>query len=291
MDSLSRLSVARLSLVATAVIALSCLLTLAGQPASYWHNPGTAIRGDGLSVFSTTNPTFSFWISHGWLPFLLSSILFIAIVNRLIVILPRAMGQLAAIALVFGYTFNNCNWLAVRWHLSFLGGVGACCFAAASLLVWATVTDGEGSSSSLRPFQWLMVLASTLDYACTLIGQPSSYWQNPATVHEGNPMARYFLLHGWEAYTFYMLVFYIVGPLILAGWLSRPASFVVPIAFTIGGYLGASSWFFYEWRMGLETPVLIGCVYSFLIVRFCLREGALSAERSNSTLRRLCICR
>ncbi len=196
---MDRLAVAHLSWVATAVIALSCLLTLAGQPASYWHNTDTAIRGDGLSVFSSTNPTFSFWISHGWLPFAISSILFIAIVNRLIVILPRVLGQMAALSLVFGYTFNICNWLAVGWHLSFLGGVGACCFAVAALLVWATVTNAAVSSGSLRPFQWVMVLASTLDYACTLIGQPSSYWQNPASVREGNPMARYFLLHGWEA--------------------------------------------------------------------------------------------
>lgn len=288
---MDRPSVARLSLVATSLIAFSCILTLTGQPVSYWHNPATAIRGDGLSVFSTTNPTFSFWISHGWLPFVVSSILFIAIVNRLIVILPRAIGQMAAISLVFGYTFNICNWLAIGWHLSFLGGIGASCFAVASLLVWATVTSTGLSSESLRSFQWLMVLASTLDYACTLIGQPSSYWQNPATVHEGNPMARYFLLHGWLAYTFYMVVFYALGPLMLTGWLSRPASFVVAIAFTIGGYLGASSWFFYEWRMGLESPILIGCVFSFLVVRFCLREGSTSADPNISPLRRLCFCR
>jgi hypothetical protein len=291
MNRLGRIGISRLSWVVAGMIAFSCILTLAGQPASYLHNPATAIRGDGLSVFSTTNPTFSFWISHGWLPFVVSSILFIALINRLIVILPRVVGQMAGWALVFGYTFNICNWLAVGWHLSFIGGVGACCFAVASLLVWATVTNAVVSSDSLRAFQWLLVLASTLDYACTLIGQPSSYWQNPATVHEGNPMARYFLLHGWGAYTFYMVIFYVMGPLGLTAWLPRPASFVVAIAFMFGGCLGASNWFFYEWRMGLETPVLIGCVFSFLVVRFCFREGSLDTAAGISAWRRLCFCR
>src|SRR5271157_4829933 len=85
----------RLSWVATAVIAFSVILTLAGQPTSYWQHPGEAIRGDGLSVFSPTNPTWSFWISYGWQPFVLSSLLLLVIVNRIIILLPRPIALMS----------------------------------------------------------------------------------------------------------------------------------------------------------------------------------------------------
>jgi len=36
--------------------------------------------------------------------------------------------------------------------------------------------------------------------------------------------------------------------------------------FMFVNYVGASCWCFYEWRMGMETPVLFGIILSVIIV-------------------------
>jgi hypothetical protein len=41
-------------------------------------------------------------------------------------------------------------------------------------------------------------------------------------------------------------------------------------------FVGASCWFFYEWRMGMETPVISGIIMSVIIV-------SLAFPRSNNT--------
>ena len=62
--------VKRLRWVMLGVILFSILNTLAGQPASFWANPQTAVRGDGLSIYNATNHTFEFFLGHGWKPYL-----------------------------------------------------------------------------------------------------------------------------------------------------------------------------------------------------------------------------
>src|SRR5450755_167441 len=60
-------TVKRLRWVMVGAILFSLINTLAGQPASFWHQPATAIRFDGLPIHSQTNPMFDFFLSrHFW---------------------------------------------------------------------------------------------------------------------------------------------------------------------------------------------------------------------------------
>jgi hypothetical protein len=36
--------------------------------------------------------------------------------------------------------------------------------------------------------------------------------------------------------------------------------------FMLVNFVGTSCWFFYEWRMGMETPVIFGFIISVIIV-------------------------
>jgi hypothetical protein len=47
------------------VMLFSVINTLIGQPKSFWYAPESAIRGDGLSIHNSTNPTFEFFLGHG----------------------------------------------------------------------------------------------------------------------------------------------------------------------------------------------------------------------------------
>ena len=84
-------TVKRLRLVMAAAIILSIALTLAGQPAIFWHHAAAAIRGDGLSINNPTNHTFEFFLGSGWLPFILTSLLYLAGAFLLASVLPRKL--------------------------------------------------------------------------------------------------------------------------------------------------------------------------------------------------------
>ena len=74
MKSFNDSIVKRLRWVMAGVILFSILNTLAGQPRSFWRDPETAIRGDGLSAHHPTNHTFEFFLSRGRQPYLMSSL-------------------------------------------------------------------------------------------------------------------------------------------------------------------------------------------------------------------------
>jgi hypothetical protein len=57
--------VKRLRWIMLGVMLFSVINTLIGQPKSFWYAPESAIRGDGLSIHNSTNPTFEFFLGHG----------------------------------------------------------------------------------------------------------------------------------------------------------------------------------------------------------------------------------
>ena len=195
--------VGRLRWVMLAVMLFSMVATLVGQPAEFWSHPGQAIRFDGLSIYDHTNHKFEFFLGYGWAPYLTACLAYFAAAFALVSALPDRLGLIATFSFILGHFYGGENWLAVRWHAGAGGGLTlySCALAAAvALAVLPTLSDARFVLMRLR---WIAVAALLLDFSNTLLGQPHSYWQNPATVHEGNALSRYFLTHGWATFCVY----------------------------------------------------------------------------------------
>jgi len=258
-------AVRRLSLVLVAIILFTIMLTLEGQPDSFWQNPETAIRDDGLSIYNLTNHSFAFYLGKGWLIYLFVYLIYFSAVFLLISFLPKTVSLIIIFTFLFGYYFAGCNWLAVRWHM----GVKAPMIYGISLAIAITIAAYNKRSKNdeliIHRLRWLMIGAILLDVTNTLLGQPSAYWHNTQNVHEANLVSRFFLLQGWYAYLFMELI-YCAVLYWLVSVLPKKWAILCNFYFILVSYIGASNWFFYQWRMGRETPVIYGCILSLLII-------------------------
>ena len=277
--------VKRLRWTAIVLVAVGAALTLAAQPSRFWSLPKTAIRFDGLPIHSTTNPMFDFFLGHGWLAYLAGVGLYGAIIWLLPTVLPKRLAMATELAVILGLSYSESNWVVVRWHT---GTAGAEFYIAGvalilTLTVLPVVHDREGEG--LRLLCWLMTLTTTVDGAFTLNGQPASYWRDTLTVHEANPLAKFFLETGWWAYATYIVAL-ITVPWFLSMRVSRGTGWVIVLGMTLGGLFGGSNWLFYEWRLGLQAPILYSLVLSLMIVWLLLKgnQAAKPGERPNDGL-------
>ena len=240
-------------------------ITLCGQPESFWELPETAIRGDGLSINNFTNHTFEFFLGQGWVPFVISSVLYVFIAFLLVSLLPRKLALIAIYSFIFGYYFGGTNWLAVRWNMGVNGSVFYALILAPSIVFSSFPRRSSSTNQSINGLRWLMVSTMSLDMVTTLLGQPSTYWHHYETVHEANSFSRFLLIHGWYTYASVDLIYFLII-FWLASTLPRLWALVCIFFFLFVSYIGASNWFFYQWRMGMEIPVLYGVLLSIIIV-------------------------
>jgi hypothetical protein len=186
--------VKKLRWVMVAAILFSMVNTLAGQPARFWLNPEKAIRGDGLRLHNPLNHTFEFCLGLGWQTYLLSCLIYVALALLTVSILPRMAALIACLSAIFGHYFGACNWLAVRWHLGFVG-IGGYGMLLSAAIVWTfSPMLHQTGRQVIKRLRWVMLVAMLLDQLITLRGQPDSYWANPQTVHEANELWRWFLV-------------------------------------------------------------------------------------------------
>src|SRR5580658_5927655 len=117
----------------------------------------------------------------------------------------------------------------------------------------------------VRRLRWVMVGAMLFDKLNTLLGQPSSYWQHPATANEGDTFFHFFLSRGLPVYLLFSLV-YILVIFFLVSVVPRRIGLVVVFAFILGHFLGASTWLAYHWHFGVTGPIVYGIILSVFIV-------------------------
>ena len=275
-------TVKRLRWVMIGAMLFSAINTLLCQSESFWRNPETAIRGDGLSIHNPTNHTFEFFLGNGWQAYVAACLVYFAAAFLLVSILPRRSGLTAIFSFLFGHLYGASNWLAVGWRLGVQGPAAYAIVLSTALALSAFAVPGA-AVLDIKRLRWIASAPLVFDFAFTLIGQPTSYWHRPETVHEANALSRFFLARGWTAFILYDLV-YISVVFLLVSILPETIASVCAFSFMFGGFTGASNWFFYEWRMGMEAPVLFGVALSAVLVRFAFpvarsQEGKPAAER------------
>lgn len=257
--------VKRLRWVMIGAMLFSMVNTLCGQPESFWRNPETAIRGDGLSIHNATNHTFDFFLGQSWQAYLIASLIYLLALFLIVSMLPRAAALITIFAVVFAHYFGACNWLAVRWHLGMKASTLYSLVLAPMIVFAAFPTAGPNSDRILKRLLWVMAGVILLDMFNTLLGQPTSYWLHPETLNESNMIARFFMTRGWYAYLFMNLIYISVA--FLLGWmLSRTGALICVFCYILVGFIGGSNWFFFHWRMGMEAPVIYGILLSVMIV-------------------------
>jgi hypothetical protein len=257
--------VKRLSLVMICVMLFGILISLSGQPGSYWHHPETAIRGDGLSIYNPTNRTFEFFIGQGWLPYLIASLIYLSAAFLIVSFLPRTAALIVIFSFIFGHSYGAINWLAVRWQLG-IGASSIYSVALSALIVYSAFPKlNPGTDKIIKMFRWAAPGTVLIDFINTLLGQPAGYFIHPELVHEGNQVSRFFLMQGWYAFIFYILI-YLSGILWLISILPLRIALICIFFFIIVGFAGASNWYYFVWRMGMESPVIFGMILSILIV-------------------------
>jgi hypothetical protein len=257
--------VKRLRWVMIGAMLFSIVNTLSGQPESFWRNPETAIRGDGLSIHNATNHTFDFFLGQGWQAYLIASLIYLLALFLIVSMLPRRAALTTMIAVVFAHFFGACNWLAVRWHLGMTAPTLYSLVLGPMIVFAAFPTASPNSDRILRRLLWVMVGVILLDMFNTLLGQPTSYWLHPETLNESNMIARFFMTRGWYAYLFMNLI-YISVAFLLGSMLPRMWALICVFCFILVGFIGGSNWFFFHWRMGMEAPVIYGILLSAIIV-------------------------
>ena len=102
----------RLRWVMVATIVIDLLLTLHGQPGSYWQNPATALE---------PNPPVRHLMMMGIGPFLVVVTVYCAIAVLLVSVLPGWIGLVTALVFSRGHFYAGSTWLEARMGLGMNG--------------------------------------------------------------------------------------------------------------------------------------------------------------------------
>ena len=113
-----------------------------------------------------------------------------------------------------------------------------------------------------------MLFAMSFDLAMTLIGQPATYWADPASANEGNPLVRFVMNQG--------IVLLLVGAALYAAVAIAlvtvlPVRLGLPLllTLTIWHYYGASAWLQHHFHISYGFLVY-GAALSVVLVAFGL---------------------
>jgi hypothetical protein len=270
-DQIKSSLVIKLRRVMVAAIASSMLLTLAGQPESFWRDPAKAIWANGQLIHATNAPAFDLLLAHGALVFIAVNLTYMIAAFFAVSRLPRVIALAAIFSVIFVHGYGAAMWLVMRFHFGGGAGIATCGAILGTLLSFAVLPAWQRSREAVNAWRWLMVAVLFVDFANTLLGQPASYWQDPSTMLESNSLTRMFLGRGW-IYYLGLDVILAAAQFALITALPLPIAFVSVFAFIFGNFVGASNWFFFEWQWGWIAPVAYGLILGTLMVLVAFRN-------------------
>jgi hypothetical protein len=112
---------------------------------------------------------------------------------------------------------------------------------------------------------FLLAAVIAFDFLVTILGQPHSYWVDPRTAHEGNPVFRWFMFQGAVCY-FAFIAAYIAGVVGLVSRLPQQTAIIVGLVFLLTHYFAASSWLAFHFHLDLVGPVVYAVVLSVWLI-------------------------
>jgi hypothetical protein len=118
----------RLAWIAAATLLVDFIVTLLGQPGSYWSQPGTAYEGNVVSRF---------FLVHGWEALAAYALVYASGLYLLIVALPRLAGLAVAFFSLIGSFAGASNWLFFVWRLGLPAVLVYACLVSVFLVVLA----------------------------------------------------------------------------------------------------------------------------------------------------------
>ena len=133
----------------------------------------------------------------------------------------------------------------------------------------------------VKRLRWVMLGVILFDNINTLVGQPSSYWQHPETVQEGNHLTHFFISRGFMPFCLYELV-YMAAAFLLASIAPRRLALVIILAFIFGHYYGASTWLAHRWHLGTAGTVIYGTILAVILVRSAFPPQSKPDAKSDS---------
>jgi len=111
----------------------------------------------------------------------------------------------------------------------------------------------------------VLIAVIAFDFAITLLGQPSSYWRDPHTAREGNPLFAWFMVRGLSWYL--PCIFgYTAGVVYLVKSLPRRAGLTTGLAFLLAHYFAGCTWLLLRFDFGMTGPAVYAIALSVAVV-------------------------
>lgn len=110
-----------------------------------------------------------------------------------------------------------------------------------------------------------MVGVILFDFANTLLGQPSTFWQHPETMNEHNRLVHSIAAHGCVPLILFMLL-YTVGALLFVSKARKRLALIGLFSFILCDYHGAATWLERHWGFGNAGFIIYGIVLATTLV-------------------------
>jgi hypothetical protein len=112
---------------------------------------------------------------------------------------------------------------------------------------------------------WILVFVIAFDFGVTLLGQPSSYWHDPHTAHEGNPVFAWFMIRGIALYSAFIVI-YISSVALLVRRLPEQSAIITGLIFLFSHYFAGCTWLDFHFRLNMFGPIIYAAVLSVALL-------------------------
>ena len=124
-----------------------------------------------------------------------------------------------------------------------------------------------------RRLRWVMLGVILFDLGNGILGQPASYWRNPATGDAGNRLFHFFLVLGPAAWFAFMAA-YVAVAFLLASLRCGRWALVAIFGYMLGHFGSACGWLIWRWHLGAAGCVVASIAIAWIIAG--LVAGALA---------------
>jgi hypothetical protein len=118
---------------------------------------------------------------------------------------------------------------------------------------------------------WILVFVIAFDFGITLLGQPSTYWHDPHTANEGNPVFAWFMVRGLAPYLAFIVI-YMASVVLLVRRLPGQAAIITGLIFLFSHYFAGCTWLDFHFRLNMFGPIIYAAVLSMALLAV-LRPG------------------